>query len=118
MGFEGLVRSIKISPDLQVLLRGAAPTFSMIYQSLLKIYIPRKSTYCYGILQVVVDNDIVSSSDGKPGEQTSEILGGAKSFRLLVLFNLQKFSHVKDLDIMVDSFRTDDGVIVHDTDFY
>lgn len=83
-----------------------------------KIYIPRESTYCYSILQVVVDNDVVSSSDGKSSKQTSEIFGGAKSFRLLVLLNLQEFSHVKDLDIMVDGFRTDDGVIVHDTDFY
>lgn len=65
---------------------------------------------CNGIAQLLVCNDVVRTSDGEIGEQTSQVGLGGEGLGLPGVDG-EKLAQIKDLDTMADGLGTDDDVV-------
>lgn len=101
MGFAGFVRSMKIRPDLQALVRGAAPTYT---KSAWQFTYPARKiggSYCYSVLQFLVDDNVVCPPGGEATVKTREVRAGVEGLWLLCGGDGKKLSHVENLNVMV-----------------
>ena len=99
-GGEGLGRVAQINED-QASLLGA---------------VPGGGTDGNGVLEVVVDDNVVGTADGELLEETSKILDRVKGLGLLGGLDVQQLAHVEDLDVVVLGLGANDGVVVENTD--
>jgi hypothetical protein len=68
------------------------------------------------VLELLVDNNIVSTTNRKQSvEVASKILLGVKDDRLLGV-DLQKLGKIEDLDTMADGFGSDDDIVLVSAD--
>lgn len=67
------------------------------------------------ILVVPVNNHVVGTSDGQLVPQANKVGLGVKGL-WAVGANIEKLLHVKDLDVVANSLRTDDNVVVQHAD--
>lgn len=83
MGFAGFVRSMKIRPDLQALVRGAAPTYTKSAWHFRQPAGNIGGSYRYSVLQFLVDDNVMCPAGGEATVQTREVRGGAEGLWLL-----------------------------------
>lgn len=74
------------------------------------------SPHCHGIVELLVDNDIVRSSDWEIVKETCQVGPGVKSLGA-ARAEVEQLAHVEDLNVMVHGLGADDEVVAICLDF-
>lgn len=75
-------------------------------------------SYRHSVLELLVDDNVMSPTGGETAVKTCEICGGAESLWLLRSSDSKELSHIKNLNVMVRGLRSDHGIVSENANLY